>query len=258
MNGQRYKYSPASTSERRAGQAQQCELPAAAEHGCWWKPDITQTPGAPNSLLITWQRYQDEAETLMDVKYAMLDLRSKKFTPETCLMDPKPVQVLQAHPAVAFWNDARRPFYCERQHGDPRGHIVEISAERWPDFRQHSSFKENAVTPELGFHSHVQFLPLASSGAWLFYTTGNRAEKISCSNIRPDGQWNPGPHFLRSQWNQPNPSGGLVMETQANRSKFTESPPHNPGHVQYRSSNKPRLELSNRGTRRIWLRAGSI
>jgi hypothetical protein len=172
------------------------------EHGCWGMPEITPTPGVPNSLLITWQRYRNEAETLMDVKYATLDLRSKKFTPENYLMDPKPVQILQAHPAVAFWHGGWRLFYCECLHGDPRGRIVEISAARWHDFHQQLSCTENTVTSELGFHSHVQFLPLTDSCACLFYTTGNRADKIGYSNIQPDGKWNPEPH--------PVPTGRLV------------------------------------------------
>ena len=164
------------------------------EHGCWGMPDITPTPGDPNSLLITWQRYRNEAETLMDVKYAALDLRSKKFTPEAYLMDPEPVRVLQAHPTVAFWHGGWRLFFCECLHGDPKGHIVEVSAPRWQDFHQHSVITEKAVTPELNFHSHVQFLALANLGAWLFYTTGNRADKISYSRLQPDGQWDPEPH----------------------------------------------------------------
>ncbi len=173
------------------------------EHGCWGMPEVIPNPDDAGSLLITWQRYRDAAETLMDVKYATLDLRTRRVSPETYLFEPRPVTVLQAHPTLARWRGGWRLFYCECLHGDPRGRIVEIPATSWDGFRAHPvSAAECAVTPELDFHSHVQFLPFSDTRAWLFYTTGNRADTLSYSILQPDGKWSPQP--------QPVPTSTLV------------------------------------------------
>lgn len=184
----------AANSAAVAAELREDQWVTIGEHGCWGLPEVMPNPDDANSLLITWQRYRDAAETQMDVKYATLDLRTHVASPEAYLIEPQPVKILQAHPTVARWQIGWRLFYCECLHGDPRGRIVEIQAANWDEFRRHPvSATEPAVTPELGFHSHIQFLPLANDNAWLFYTTGNRPDTITYSVMQPDGKWDPQP-----------------------------------------------------------------
>lgn len=175
-------------------------------HGCWGLPDISQDPRNPTSYIVTWQKYRDGTnEQVMDVKYSIYNSQDKSFSNEAYVFNHNNLTHLQAHPCWGYWRGEYRIFYCECQRHNPNGRAVEVKAARWPDFQKYTvSDNEKAVTLELGFHPHFQFMPVNESNAWLFYTIGNREDKISYSICDSHDGWD------RSV--QPIPTSKLVGE----------------------------------------------
>jgi len=165
-------------------------------HGCWGLPDIRQDPGNPTSYIVTWQQYRDGThEQVMDVKYSVYNVKTKSFSDEAYVFNHEHLARLQAHPCWGYWGGEYRIFYCECQRHNPNGKAVEVKAARWSDFQKYSvSDNEKAVTPELGFHPHLQFVPVNESNAWLFYTIGNRENKICYSIFDSHCGWDKSGH----------------------------------------------------------------
>jgi hypothetical protein len=141
--------------------------------------------------MVTWQRYRDgRNEAVMDVKYSVYDSQRKSFSQEAYLFDRQNLHLLQAHPCCGYWGRKYRMLYCQCRKDSPQGKIVEVSADRWWDFHKYGvSDNEKAVTPELGFHPHLQFLPINESNAWLFYTLGNEKDKLCYSTCDSLAGW---------------------------------------------------------------------
>ena len=160
-------------------------------HGCWGLPEVSQDPGNPTSYIVTWQRYREGTdEKVMDVKYSVYNSTDRSCSDEAYVFDHSHLTHLQAHPCWGYWGGEYRMFYCECERHVPSGKAVEVRSARWSDFQKYAvSDTEKAVTPELGFHPHLQFLPVTESNAWLFYTNYNWEDRLLYSICDRHSGW---------------------------------------------------------------------
>jgi hypothetical protein len=106
----------------------------------------------------------------MDLKFSIYNAKTKTFSPEKFVFDPRDVKIQQAHPCWGYSHGKYRVFYC--QETDQGDFIAEVTADRWSDLQSYVvSNNEPVVTPDLRSHPHTVYLPVDSSNAWLFYIT---------------------------------------------------------------------------------------
>ena len=139
-------------------------------YGCYGLPDAHQNPSNPHEYIITWQRYayRPAGHQVEDVKFATYNAKTKTFSPEKHVFDPRDMTIMQGHPCWGYSHGKYRLFYCQKS--DQGDFIAEVTADNWSDFQKHvASNSEPVVTPKLGGRPHMVFLPVDNATAWLFY-----------------------------------------------------------------------------------------
>ena len=167
-------------------------------YGCWGMPDAHQDPANSDNYIITWQRYayRPAGRQVMDLKFSIYNAKTKTFSPEKYVFDPRDVKIIQAHPCWGYLHGRYRAFYC--QESDQGDFIAEVTADRWSDFQKNVvSNNEPVVTPDLRSHPHMVFLPVDSSTAWLFYVTRPlHPPRLAYSIFDKDEGWDRIQHFI--------------------------------------------------------------
>jgi len=159
-------------------------------YGCYGLPDAHQDANNPDNYIITWQRYahRPAEHQVEDVKFATYNARTKTFSEERYVFEPREMTIMQGHPCWEYSQGKYRLFYCQKS--DKGDFIAEVTADNWSDFQKYVvSNNEPVVTPDLGGRPHMVFLPVDDSTAWLFYLSWRSTDTLSYTIFHEDSGW---------------------------------------------------------------------